>query len=393
MSDPASMEDIVAAAWEQALSRQSIDRNADFRDLRVNTNRGLRIVRNIWSATSIELPVNIFFAAPTIARMAATILSGDPIPDASTVRLRDGDETAPLFLFAGGIGVLLELGDLVGTLDYPGAVYGIPFSGLDGIGPIHRTAELEAEHARNAIRRLQKSGPYRLVGYSFGGIIALEVARQLRAPGDEVFVGMIDSAQNDHAWPFQVWLAFMARRVGRKLRRSFSKLPRLVMRRATGHSIDKSTEAGPAYSERRQRGTQLEFRFRNPDKPDYPYYHPSWRGGYPPNYGEVAKNTCRMHARYTPEEYGGEVTFFASVGGDPLVCDPREVWPVYLPNAEWVRVPGNHLSMMVGRNAAVLACEISQRLKRIEPPAPRRSEEIASLEPIISVCQTEAMAK
>ena len=43
----------------------------------------------------------------------------------------------------------------------------------------------------------------------------------------------------------------------------------------------------------------------------------------------------------------------------------RRRWPKYLPRAEWIRVPGNHLSMLIGRNAVRLAAEITEQLKRV----------------------------
>jgi thioesterase domain-containing protein len=373
------------------LGRCPLDRYADFRKLRVNANRALRIVRNIWRATAVELPINVFFEAPNIARMAAILHEGRPILAADFVRLRDGDETMPLFLFAGGVGVLLELEDLVRALDYPGVIYGIPFSGLDGVGPILKTVELEAARSCAIIRRLKGSGPFCLVGYSFGGITALEIARRLRDMGDDGFVGMIDSAQNDHAWPLDVWLGFILRKLGRKLLKVFARLPATAMRHHSRAGAA-SAEADPVASEQRPRGTQLEFRFRDPTKPDYPYYHPYWRGGYPPNYGEVAKNVCRLRGLHMPEQYDGNVTFFASIGGDPLVCDPRQVWPAFLPNAEWVCVPGNHLSMIVGRNAAALAREISSRLKQLIVTSPQAHQSPEEADQRFTVCESEVLA-
>lgn len=52
------------------------------------------------------------------------------------------------------------------------------------------------------IRGAQPSGPYRLVGHCFGGVIAYEMARQLLAAGEEVlFLGMLDSAHPSIAPP------------------------------------------------------------------------------------------------------------------------------------------------------------------------------------------------
>jgi thioesterase domain-containing protein len=70
-----------------------------------------------------------------------------------------------------------------------------------------------------------------------------------------------------------------------------------------------------------------------------------------------------MKGFYKPSLYEGKVFCLVSVGGDELTCGPKRVWPKYLPGAEWVSVPGNHLSIMLGRHAARLAREISERLR------------------------------
>jgi thioesterase domain-containing protein len=326
----------------------------------MNANRAAHVIRDIWSATSIELPVNVFFEAPTIRRMAAAIYDGSGLVAPDLVRLRDGNEDAPLFLFPGGVGVLIEQTELVRALDYPGVVYGIPFSGLDGIGPIYDRIETEAARSLRIIRRVQQTGPYRLIGYSLGGITALETARLILKEGDETgFLGLLDPQPNDHSWPFKVWLTLM-------LRKFVTRLRKMQLRRAVPRTPNKSAASMTEINLPR-RGTQFEFRFRNPHNPDYPYYSPCWVGNYAPKYSRIAKNVIRMKGFYMPSRYDAKVFFFASAASNPGVCDLEDVWPKYLPNAEWIRLPGDHLSMMIGRNAVRLAKEISERLKQVAP--------------------------
>src|SRR5580698_7032179 len=109
VAHPADWEDVVAAAWEAALRRKPIDRDVDFRDLHMNSNRAMQVIAEIWFATSIELPVNVFFEAPTIRRMAAAIHDGSALAAPDLVLLRGGDGSDPLFLFPGGAGNLTEL--------------------------------------------------------------------------------------------------------------------------------------------------------------------------------------------------------------------------------------------------------------------------------------------
>jgi thioesterase domain-containing protein len=214
--------------------------------------------------------------------------------------------------------------------------------------------------------KAQPSGPYRIVGYSIGGITALEVARRIRAEGVDVFLALIDTPQNDHSWPFSVWLSFLTRRLVITVLRMLRRMVR--QRRSPARLPARARPTIPSPHPPR-RGTQFGYRFRNPAAPDYPQHSPYWFGEATPNYRRVGENVCRMKGFYKPSRYEGKVLFFASKRGDPLACDPEQVWPKYLPNAEWIRVPGDHVSTMFGRYAAKLAAEISARLQREAPDA------------------------
>jgi nonribosomal peptide synthetase DhbF len=80
-------------------------------------------------------------------------------------------------------------------------VYGLRDLGDDLSRPV---AKIAAEHVES-IRRVQPHGPYYLVGWSFGGYVAYDMAMQLRAAGEEVaFLGMLDTMSTDlvHSWPW-----------------------------------------------------------------------------------------------------------------------------------------------------------------------------------------------
>jgi thioesterase domain-containing protein len=68
--------------------------------------------------------------------------------------------------------------------------------GLDGKSPYHTRIENIATDYVKAIRSQQPSGPYQVVGYSFGGIVAFEVAQQMVAEGETVsLLGLFDTLE------------------------------------------------------------------------------------------------------------------------------------------------------------------------------------------------------
>ena len=75
--------------------------------------------------------------------------------------------------------------------------------------------EAIARRALDVIREQQPTGPYLLGGYSFGGLIALEVAQQLTAGGERVGnLFLIDAVYGERYWSRNVWLRALARRTG-----------------------------------------------------------------------------------------------------------------------------------------------------------------------------------
>jgi thioesterase domain-containing protein len=83
---------------------------------------------------------------------------------------------------------------LVDHLEGGRACYGLQLPGLDGVSqPRDQIGAIAADFV-GQIRRLQSSGPYHLIGYSFGGLVAYEMACLLTESGDEVgLVGLLDT--------------------------------------------------------------------------------------------------------------------------------------------------------------------------------------------------------
>jgi amino acid adenylation domain-containing protein len=142
-----------------------------------------------------RLPVSALIAAPTVAALA-TRLRGDRGDDGfdPLVAIRSSGDRRPLFLvhpLGGNVLCYRGLTDHLGerqpvyALQAPGSVAGS--EPLDSVGAL-------AEQYLAAIRRVQPSGPYDIGGWSFGGFIAFEMARQLAAtdPTDVAHLILID---------------------------------------------------------------------------------------------------------------------------------------------------------------------------------------------------------
>jgi oxalate---CoA ligase len=105
----------------------------------------------------------------------------------SLVPLRAGDNRQlPLFLIAWAGGEVLPYRDLVENLEPDVPVFGLRPPGVDRRELPLATVEELAEYYVGEIRRVQPHGPYRLGGFCFSGLVAYEMARQLRAQGETI---------------------------------------------------------------------------------------------------------------------------------------------------------------------------------------------------------------
>jgi arthrofactin-type cyclic lipopeptide synthetase C len=76
--------------------------------------------------------------------------------------------------------------DLMSALGPSVPLYGLQPRGLDGEAPPHATVQAAAEHYLRALREACPAGPVHLLGHSFGGWVALEMALRLHQAGRPV---------------------------------------------------------------------------------------------------------------------------------------------------------------------------------------------------------------
>jgi len=146
----------------------------------------VRLASRIREVLGIALPVAALFAAPTVEALARLLREDGRLATTPLVSLRTGGEGAPLFLIHPGGGTVFGYLELVRRLPPGFPVYGLQAPGLEpGEEPL-RTVEALAERYLPEIRRAQPQGPRYLAGWSFGGLIAFELARRLRGEGAEI---------------------------------------------------------------------------------------------------------------------------------------------------------------------------------------------------------------
>jgi len=335
-----------------------LGRDADIPDA-VSVNRALNFIKRWWGETGEEMDVNVFYRHRTLEALGLAIANHDDLSASpKIIELRGGEGAVPLLLFAGGASCFLEMQQLIKGIHFPGPILGIPLTAFNRKPQSPATVQDEVESTLAALQAAGIGEPYRLLGYSFGGVFALELARALKRQKQEIaFLGMLDTPLGEQEWPLMIWGEFMWQRWRRARNRKKSL-------KNTGQQAP--AKPGKQAIELREylarKLKPLSFRYTDPCAGYYPELAPQWMGDYPPLYDAAARQLLRMKGLYKPSPYDGEVTFYRSLQGSPVDCDPKSIWGRFLPHADWVDVPGNHQSMIVGRNASTLGGELSKRL-------------------------------
>ncbi|HSL57576.1 MAG TPA: amino acid adenylation domain-containing protein [Acidimicrobiales bacterium] len=188
-----SSEATLAAIWSELLGADEIGVHDDFFDLGGDSLMAVELFARVSRELGRELPLGALGQRPTIAGLAELLAEDHTDSWRPLVPIRvDGDRT-PLFCVHGGSGNVASFPLLARALPPGRPVYALQWDGLDGSRG-SRTIEAMAERYLAEIRTVQANGPYLLAGQCIGGLIAQEIARRLRAAGDDVpLVVMWDS--------------------------------------------------------------------------------------------------------------------------------------------------------------------------------------------------------
>ncbi|UGT67583.1 condensation domain-containing protein [Nocardia gipuzkoensis] len=181
-------ERAIAELWERMVDAPlDIDRGTDFFTAGGDSVLAIRMLNRLRGELGLVVTPREFLADPTLAAIATAARSEAPeqsIPLDCLVPLRDGTGR-PLFLIHPTGGDILCYVDLARTLDTRAPIIGIQDPELVGVPGPETITDL-ARVYEGVVRAHQPTGPYRIGGWSMGGIIAHEVARRLRAAGETV---------------------------------------------------------------------------------------------------------------------------------------------------------------------------------------------------------------
>ncbi|AYA36445.1 amino acid adenylation domain-containing protein [Hymenobacter oligotrophus] len=188
----------ICQAWAHVLRLPAVALDDNFFDLGGNSLLALKAMVQVETATGYRLPLSALFEAPTPRQLARVLdAQAHAGPWRSLVPLQPHGDKPPLYVVHGmGLNVVIfRHFALAMPPDQP--VYGLQAIGLDGVTSPPDTIEEMATAYVAELLEHNPTGPYALAGYSFGGMVAFEMAHQLRALGKEVVLLAVIDCEAD----------------------------------------------------------------------------------------------------------------------------------------------------------------------------------------------------
>jgi acyl transferase domain-containing protein/thioesterase domain-containing protein/acyl carrier protein len=347
------LERTLAGFWEELLGVQGVGVEDSFFDLGGHSLIAVRLFARIKKAFAVDFPISVLFEAPSVAKVAALIAARTgivPAEGAAPARAPkrfdylvpmhegEGGPRTPFVLVAGMFGNVLNLRSLAMLLGRDRPFYGLQARGLSGEAEPHARLDEAARDYIAELRQVQPKGPYLLGGFSGGGLTALEMARALRAEGEDVaLLVLLDTPV--------------------PLRPGLSKLDKALIKLAEFRA--KGLGYAREWAQARRDWAEAQRWSVNPDaSPHNARIEQAFRDALP-------------HVRL--DRYDGRTALFRPpldrhwrVSGGRWVSAAREYvshdndWGRWMPNLSVHEVPGDHDSMVLEPNVRVMAAELAR---------------------------------
>ncbi|MBV9759991.1 MAG: amino acid adenylation domain-containing protein, partial [Acidobacteriaceae bacterium] len=348
-----AIEALLSEIWAELLQVDRVGRHDNFFALGGHSLLAIRVAGSL-ERFEPNLSVLDLFKYPTIASLAARIeREGNQISSDRAICIGVGGTGAPLFLTHEGTGSILYVTSLTRHLDRQIPTWGLPPKAPHE-SPL-RTIEGMASRMITMMRAVQPSGPYRIAGWSFGGVLAYEIAVQLIGADEKVdFLGLLDTVY--------------AARYGRLLDLPTNILDeKELLLNLINENALQDVSLQPKLTQLQSAVAQMDFEtfFACCDEMSMV---PEVFSGQTANQVKQSLHSVltahSVHANYAAQPIPIPVHFFYAE--EQARPGWRPGWEVIVPDnlLHLIPVPGDHLSMMSSPNVAALGRSLSAAIEK-----------------------------
>jgi amino acid adenylation domain-containing protein len=181
------IESVLVSIWERCLGINQIGVHDSFFDMGGNSITAIKVINLIDKELQIRASIYSIFDHQTISELAFDLESRHNIERFHTVvPISRKGSLRPLFCIHGGTGVGTVYNRLIRPLGFQYQIFSMQYPGLDGSVKGYLSLRALAAEYVQQVQTIQACGPYKLIGWSFGGLIAFEMACQLQAMGETI---------------------------------------------------------------------------------------------------------------------------------------------------------------------------------------------------------------
>jgi thioesterase domain-containing protein len=184
-------ETILAALWSELLGVEQVGRHDNFFALGGHSLMAVQLMQKIRSY-GLECSLSDIFEHPRMANLAFQIAQSPLLNrHVGVITVRSGGTESPVFFVPSGLADYSYAISLAQQIRVSCPIHVLPWSAIGE--PFPHSMEVMAERMVPLIQAIQPEGPYRIAGYSSGGILAYAIAHALMCKDASIeFLGFID---------------------------------------------------------------------------------------------------------------------------------------------------------------------------------------------------------
>ncbi|MEH2442404.1 amino acid adenylation domain-containing protein [Nostoc sp.] len=329
--------------WEDILDTHPISIQDNFFELGGHSLLAVRLMSQIQKHFQINLPLGILFQYPTIEQLAHFLDSStDSLPWSALVPIKKNGNKPPLFCVHPGGGNVLCYHHLAYYLSSERPFYGLECVGLNPENQPHTSIEQMATHYIQELQTVQPHGPYFLSGWSFGGLVAFEMAQQLSRQGEQIaLLALIDTNPPCLSYKEPVDYAFLLVELFKD---------RLDLCLNDLRQLEPQEQIIYVEQQAKQKNVVIQgFDFEQA-----------------PHLLKIFQINAEAVQNYKGEYYSGSIVLFKASETDAAL---EYHWNELVEHIETVVVPGNHLNMVLPPHVQTLVQELEKFIEqaRVQP--------------------------
>lgn len=321
-----NLEKTISKIWCSALKKEKIDIEADFFELGGHSLLAVKVISALEKEIGSKIAINQLFKHPNILELAKAIenINQSQTGWNSLVPIKPTGSKPPLYIVHGVGSTVAIYYSLAKFIENDQPVYGFQPKGLDGIEAPNKSLEEMAAYYISLMVEQNPHGPYNISGYSFGGYVAYEMARQLRSMGKKVgTLILFDTSAYDS---------------GEKLS-TFDKIK--LRSRIILNEINFVLHEPKGYFEKKSRSFQRKrdkVLVKMKIKPD-----PKFLEDSKSVLNRIAKNNADILMKYSLAPYNGPMYLFRAKTQGFYVEEPKYYgWVPFVEKVNVVHVSGHH---------------------------------------------------